>query len=195
VVKKIQSQVPGKIHWFNLKKNHGGGHWRHLKGDSGATARNYGFLASKEPYIAYLDDDDMYHTNHLELLYKALRSDNYDFVYSKGVFIYPTRGSKELIVGTEPPRYQGLGTNAIMHTRDIANRVLFSIPLAQQEHKINKGLWKSSKSTLAAHDWDLVQRFMAAGGRWKHVNQITYEARWAFSQQQLAKSVRTPHYE
>jgi glycosyltransferase involved in cell wall biosynthesis len=195
VVKKLQSLSPGKITWFNLRRNHGGGHWRHLKGDSGAAARNYGFHISKEPYIAYLDDDDMYHTDHLELLHKTLTAGDYDFVYSKGVFIYPQRGSRELIIGSEPPRYQGLGTNAIMHTRTIANRVMFSIPSPQREHGMDKGLWKSSKATLAAHDWELIQRFLAAGGRWKFIPKITYEARWNWAQKDFARAVRTPRYE
>lgn len=195
VVKKMASISSGRIHWFNMSKNHGGGHWRHLRGDSGASARNYGFYSSKEPYIAYLDDDDRYHSNHLELLYKTIKSDNYDFVYSKGAFLYPHRGAKPMIVGANPPRYQGLGTNAIMHTRSIANRVLFNLPPNKQEHGMKKGLWRSSKEALAAHDWEMVQRFLNTGARYKFIDQVTYEAFWDWRQDDFAKGVRTPRYE
>jgi len=193
IVASYQSKTPNKIVWKNLKDNHGGGHFRHLKGDSGAACRNTAFHISKEPYIAYLDDDDRYYDIHLDLLYKTIKH-GYDFVYSVGKFIHAQgRMAKPQLIGTEPPQYQGLGTNAIMHTRAIANKVLF--PLKHPEGDMKKGLWKSSKEAWACHDWELVQRFLKIGGKWRFINTPTYEAYWGFQNSDFARMVRTPRFQ
>jgi glycosyltransferase involved in cell wall biosynthesis len=58
----LESLNSGKIRYFRLQKNMGH-----------AAALNEGVRRSRGKYIAYLDDDDVYYPNHLELLLKGLR--------------------------------------------------------------------------------------------------------------------------
>jgi len=44
---------------------------------------NVGLENAEGEYIAYLDDDDIYFANHLEVLYKFLSSNKLDFAYTK----------------------------------------------------------------------------------------------------------------
>jgi glycosyltransferase involved in cell wall biosynthesis len=45
--------------------------------DYGASARNFGYARGVAPCIAYLDDDDIWHPNHLETIHKLIESDPY----------------------------------------------------------------------------------------------------------------------
>lgn len=183
-----------KIIWKNLEKNHGGGHFKHLRGDSGAQCRNVAYFMSKEPYIAYLDDDDRYYKNHLHELHSAAKSENTDFAYSKGRFVWSIRHKRDpMIVGSEPPRYQQIGTNAILHSRAFAQRVL--IPTKNNDEGLKKILWKPANQSYAAHDWDLIQRMIKVGARYKFVDICTYEAYWGYKQTDFAKMPRIPRYE
>ncbi|MDZ7833050.1 MAG: glycosyltransferase [Desulfobacterales bacterium] len=47
-----------------------------------AAARNTGLRASRGLYIAYLDDDDIYYPQHLEILVHALQYSDYQFAYT-----------------------------------------------------------------------------------------------------------------
>ena len=189
-----------KIVWRNLRMNHGGGHHRHGRGDSGASCRNMAFHISKEPYIAYLDDDDRYYKNHLQTLYDSIVKKAADFVYSQGYFFTSARRNQPpFIVGTEPPKRTGLGTNAIMHTRDIANKILK--PPRLKSRRIDpilatqKILWLPARETQAAHDWDMINRMLKKGAKYKFIEKPTYEAYWGYSQTELSKMPRIPRFE
>lgn len=59
-----------KIHYFYLEQNGGA-----------AVARNYGIEKSQGEYIAFLDDDDEWYANKLDVLYECLRNNRPDLVY------------------------------------------------------------------------------------------------------------------
>ena len=66
----IESFKSDKIRYFYIE--HGGL----------SNALNQGILTSRSKYIAYLDDDDHYFPEHLQILVKTLESSSYPFVYS-----------------------------------------------------------------------------------------------------------------
>ena len=201
VIKPAMDKHSDRIVWKNLNRNHGGGHYKHARGDSGATCRNVAFNMSSEPYIAYLDDDDRYHVDHLKVLYDVITGGDLDFVYTKGAFIeVRSKHKPPLIVGGSPPQYQSIGTNAIMHTRNIAKKVL--IPPKKHLHvredpsvTLQRQLWLPAKETRGAHDWEMIQRMMQKGAKYKFIPIVTYEAYWGFSQIDFAKMPRLPRYE
>jgi glycosyltransferase involved in cell wall biosynthesis len=86
IVKRFQKRAPAQIVWHNLPQNHGGVHTNKVvtRIDTGACPRNTAFFMSKEPYIAYLDDDDSYRRDHIQLLYKDITSKRFDFTFSRG---------------------------------------------------------------------------------------------------------------
>ena len=84
----------------------------------------------------------------------------------------------------DPPQRNHIGTNAILHTRKIANKIL------------ERGkLWKSAKDAYkACHDWDLIRRMIDAGAIWKGINDATYFAYWGFSQNDFKSHIQTVQY-
>ncbi len=76
-IKNIVDQFASdKIRYIRLEKNVGS-----------AKARNEAICHAKGKYIAYLDDDDVYYPDHLEVLTKALKKEGLRFAYtnSQGV--------------------------------------------------------------------------------------------------------------
>ena len=73
--KIINSFKSDKIRYFHIE--HGGL----------SHALNQGILASRSKYIAYLDDDDRYFPEHLQILVETLESSSYPFVYSDSYHI------------------------------------------------------------------------------------------------------------
>ncbi len=56
--------------------------FRHKENRGVAAARNTAFKAAKGKYIAYLDDDDVYYPNHLEILINTLEQGQYKIAYT-----------------------------------------------------------------------------------------------------------------
>ena len=121
----------------------------------------------REPFIAYLDHDDRWHQEHLEILLPGV--ERHDFVFSKGLgFGGPMTGRDEQVLpdgrALFPPPYWNPAyldrqnvTPAIgvMHTRDLYERT---------------GSWQTERW----EDWRLWQR-MAAIKQPVHIDMITYE--------------------
>lgn len=172
VIMEYKKTYPEKIIWHNFEKRYGGGHGTHLSGDSGAAGRNHGFHSSEEPYIAYLDDDNTYTKNHIQILYDEIKTGKYDFVYSKGVYFnYPKMGKR--VVFSDPPARCHIGTDSLMHTRKIAEKII--LPTGN--------LWKPAKDSYrGCHDWDMINRMMNTGATWKAIDETTYTVYWGFTQ-------------
>jgi len=102
-----------KIRLFRLEQNSG----FHTK------PKNYGISKAKGKYIAYLDDDDEYKPDHLQVLLEAIQAGNYDFVY--GLREYFANGKVVETSTLRPWDPQGagkafwLGVPDLLHTKKI----------------------------------------------------------------------------
>lgn len=123
-------------------------------GDSGASPRNYAAKAmARGTLIAYLDDDNVWHPDHLESLVALLASRPAPADPVPAYAFSSFRIGEEEFVSRRPRRYQ-IDTSALLHRRELLDRY---------------GYWRSQDDTGYAHDWELVSRWVdepwAASGR------------------------------
>ncbi len=119
-----------------------------------------GYLC-QSPYMAYVHDDDYWRPNHLELLMAAftdpLRGRHEDH---QGDPIYPDFCYSKIdwcgsIIGTDPPACGQIDTGCIVHRTDL----------------LQTSTWEADGPYVL--DWELVERWIAAGARWRFVPEVT----------------------
>ena len=130
--------------------------------------RNVGIMIARGDYISYLDDDNVYLPNHLEVLYEAITKNQADVVY--GDRVYKSNNPNETkFMGKQSYPYNlkqiemgnYIDTSDIMHTIQAINDV---------------GYWDIFWERKA--DWLLMVRFGKAGMRIVHVPEIITEYHW-----------------
>ena len=129
---------------------------------------NVGIMCSRGKYIAYLNDDNVYLPDHLEILYKAITKNQADVVY--GDRIYKSNDPNEKrFMGKMSYKYdlgrinQGnyVDTSDIMHTIQAINDI---------------GFWDIFWERKA--DWLLMVKFGKTGKKIIHVPKIITEYFW-----------------
>jgi glycosyltransferase involved in cell wall biosynthesis len=118
----------------------------------GHHARLHGIDLAKGEYIAYLDDDNSWHSYHVRLLVAALEETGADFAYP----LMAVHGRGEYVIGTDPPACGQIDTSMIIHRRGLLDVATWR--------------WHPGIPTI---DWDLVERWMAAGVAWVRVPRVT----------------------
>jgi hypothetical protein len=120
----------------------------------GARARRRGLDLAQGEIICYLDDDDSYRPDHVAVLVKAL-TDNPDagFAYS---LMASHNGEDVTIIGSDEPLAGQIGTPMIAHRRQL----------------LEQGTWGPPS---AWEDWQMVARWLEAGTRWVHVDEVTVD--------------------
>ncbi|MHB8578570.1 MAG: glycosyltransferase [Ignavibacteriaceae bacterium] len=148
-------------------------YFEHKNNKGLAASRNTGIKNSKGKYIAYLDDDDTYYPNHLEVLLKNLESDSeYKVAYSDAL-----RATYKI---TEGKYY--LEKKELIYSQDFDyEKILWGnfIPVLCIMHEKSciesVGLFDE---TLTTHeDWDLWIR-ISREFKFKHIKTVTSEFRW-----------------
>jgi glycosyltransferase involved in cell wall biosynthesis len=118
----------------------------------GHHARLHGIDLAKGSYIAYLDDDNSWHPDHLRLLVAALEETGADFAYP----LCAVHGRGEYVIGSDPPAEGQIDTSMIVHRRELLDVATWR--------------WYPGIPTI---DWDLVSRWTTAGATWTRVNAVT----------------------
>lgn len=122
----------------------------------GTWARLHGIDLAKGEYITYLDDDDAYRPQHAAVLAAALDANPAaGFAYSRMVSHSP---GGDMVIGTDPPFYGQIGTPMIMHRRDL----------------LDVATWRYEPGQVSI-DWDLVERWLAAGVPYVSVSEATID--------------------
>lgn len=120
----------------------------------GHWARLAGIEMARGEVIAYLDDDNSFRPRHLWLLVQALQ-DNPDVGFAYPRTLMHVYGD-EYEIGTDPPQYGQIDTSGLVHRREI----------------LDAETWEPSLPTI---DWDLVNRWMAVGIKWRYVREVTVD--------------------
>ncbi len=135
-------------------------------------ALNRGINESSGYYIAYLDDDDIYYPNHLEIGISKIKASEFDLVYTKcRLALGEYRGGtfhkiKDLGVSTKSfdelsfRRECYISTLNVIHKRSVIEKV---------------GMF--NKDLTWSMDWDLWNR-ISLNGKIGHINKITGEYRY-----------------
>jgi len=120
----------------------------------GIHARRYGVDLARGDLVAYIDDDNAWRPNHLELLVEALERSGADFAYSRALCTEP--GGFRWTIGSDPPVHTQIDTSLIVHRREL----------------LGVANWQP---TSGPADWDLIERWMRAGATWVHVPVVTLD--------------------
>jgi len=133
-----------------------------------AKGKNVGIMAARSKIICYLDDDNVYLPNHLEVLYEAIKDNKADVVYGDRIYKSTIPNEKRFmgrmsydfdLKRIEKGNY--IDTSDIMHTIQSINEV---------------GFFNINCEKML--DWLLMKKFGKAGMRIVHVPQILTEYHW-----------------
>ncbi|MDX2096643.1 MAG: glycosyltransferase, partial [Leptolyngbyaceae cyanobacterium bins.59] len=142
---------------------------RHEQRRGRSAARNTAFQNARGKYIAYLDDDDYYYPNHLQMLVEFLENSDYRVAYTDGYQTFETDETGRWEIFRRDLCYSNdfsldlflvdniLDTNALMHER----ACLFKVGFFDQNLPIHE-------------DWDLWLR-IAIQYPFFHIRQLTHE--------------------
>jgi len=135
----------GRIRYDELGEHDPAARWGHR-------ARLRGIEVAKGPYLAWLDDDNSFRPDHVSRLV-ALLAAGAGFAYSQVQF--HAGGGPAHVVGSQSPCLGGIDTSAIAHRRET----------------LDAATWRDDGQPTI--DWDLVQRWMAAGVTWAFDDAVT----------------------
>jgi glycosyltransferase involved in cell wall biosynthesis len=135
-VKDYKFSRDKRFKYYNLTKNYGEG---------GDVPKNYAIkMMCSSEWIAYLDDDNQWKSNHLEIAVDCIRKNkNVKFIVNSMII-----EGKELIF--DCLRRGRIDTSTIIHNFDLC---------------VKYGLWKSRQEAGYVHDFEFVNR-------WKHEEKI-----------------------
>jgi glycosyltransferase involved in cell wall biosynthesis len=125
-----------------------------LAPNKGIRARIAGTRLATGELIAYLDDDNAWRKDHLELLEAAISGQDVSFAYSRAACSNGNGCRWE--IGCAPPVFGQVDTSLIVHRAGL----------------LETAAWEPSGRPA---DWHLVDRWLAAGARWTHVPKITMD--------------------
>jgi glycosyltransferase involved in cell wall biosynthesis len=131
-----------RLRWINLEKNFG----------EQSRPNNVGVSLSSAPYLAYLNQDDLWFPDHLQTLFETIERTGADLVFSRAAMLQPN-GVIYLSGGASRGRY-GWSTNAPASTW-LLRRELFDAV----------GPWKAAKTIYNFPSQDFLFRAHRRGHR------------------------------
>jgi hypothetical protein len=140
-----QYNWPDSVRYVELTQHDSEKHWGHH-------ARPYGLNIARGDFIAYLDDDDLWEPNHLQVLISALLEDEEaQFAYTRAE-VHMTKGTVR--IGDGPPAHGRVQTSMLMHRREL----------------LDTASWGPAHP---AEDWELVLSWLKAGVKYASVDALT----------------------
>lgn len=145
---------------------------RHEENQGLAAARNTGIRVARGTHIAYLDDDDIYYSDHLQTLIEAVRSSQYRFAYTDACRIHKVRQkSREVTIKRDVPYSIDFERNLLL----VKNITPVTCIMHEKSCCALAGYFDE---TLTSHeDWDLWIR-MSRHFDFIHIKKVTCEYSW-----------------
>lgn len=148
--KTLRNLLQGKkVQYCELGQN-----WHSLtnKKSIGAIPRLVGTYLAKGQYIAYLDDDDEYLSDHVESLVTLIEKEKLDFAFSQMKVVW--NDGREGIVGDGRIIWGGVGTPMLIHKTSL----------------LVHAQWTAQGY---AEDFNLYEGFLANGAKWDFLPKVT----------------------
>ena len=140
--KEIEKYLDEKILLINLEKHVGV-----------AEARNIGMEKSQNRYIAFLDADDMWKENKLELQLKFMKQNNYEFTYTS--FLYLKNGKEKQVKKIQ---------ESLNYKQALKNTIILTSTVMIDTKKIEKFKMPSIYSEDTATWWKILKKEKTAYG-------------------------------
>lgn len=147
-----------RVRFINLKRR---GRYPEEKGpfwySAGIKPVNLGLRIAGGQWIAHLDDDDEFLSDHLERLLELARSSRAEWAHAKTRFIADDGATEVGVIGEPQPRLGGIARiSSIYHA-------------ALKTFRYNQNCWKY----YYPGDWDLWERFLEMEVRHVHLDRVT----------------------
>lgn len=140
--------------------------------------KNHGIQLCDGTYIAYLDDDNLWDRNHLEILVDEIEKGSAELVYSLPRYVGQVNGRMEngrvgdfvqatpqALIGVKThPKLGFIDTSGILHSKAAFRRAF------------GGDVWNEKIRRFG--DWDLICRAANSGLRMRGINKDTYTYRW-----------------
>jgi GT2 family glycosyltransferase/Tfp pilus assembly protein PilF len=170
VVNDCGLDVAGIVDWLNKEGNIT--YVRHGRNRGLAAARNTGIRLARGKYLAYLDDDDLFHPNHLETLATFLESSDYQVAYTDALRAHQVKEhGRYATVSRDVPYSHDFNPDLLI----VANQFPVLCLLHEKSCLENAGLFDESLTTH--EDWDLWIR-LSLYYKFFHIKKVTCEFTW-----------------
>jgi len=143
----VQGYADPRVHWHNLPANTG----------YQSEPHNEGIRRARGEFIAYLNHDDIWLPNHLEVLVEHIHKSGADFVYSIMEWVL-SYADDYADIPHYPDAPRPPEASATLHRRDVVDEI---------------GYWKPPQDTLAVPRADYFRRAQFAGRRFELVPMLT----------------------
>ena len=129
-----------------------------------ASPRNYGMRVAKGEWICYLDSDDIWYKNKLEIAYQYLISNKMDIFYSNEVVRILKNNS------ITRKRYREIGNNPYLNLLSNGNQISTSTVILSKKFINNHNLqFNESENYVIVEDYDFWLNIASLGGNFKHI--------------------------
>lgn len=170
VINDAEINLENLISTLNQKRNIS--YIKHSRNKGLAAARNSGVKIANGKYIAYLDDDDIYYPNHIEILVKHLEKGDYCVAYTDAYKAIQTwENNKYNIIKKDLPNSYDFDCDHIL----TENYIPVLCVMHRKECIDNVGMY--DENLQRTEDWDLWIR-MSRLYKFSHIREVTCEFRW-----------------